>query len=174
MILVDYIPDLVGQVVAKVAVALAQPVYYEFGHYRVVENNLVQKDGAPSLKNQKYPLIWLIMDFEETVGQVYDELGLSMHLIIATGTEATYSMEQRRDLNFIPVLYPIYSALLRAFSESVTFSMPEELKMQHVKIDRPYWGIQSGQGNGEKNMFSDYIDAIEIRNLKLSVKRRYC
>jgi hypothetical protein len=59
MIVTQYIPDLIGDVVTSVAAALGSPVYYDFGHYAVVENNLVEKDGAPSLKDKKYPLIWL-------------------------------------------------------------------------------------------------------------------
>lgn len=174
MILTQYIPDLISEVVDNTAAALGSPVYYDFGHYAVVENNLVEKDGAPTLKDKKYPLIWLVMDFEEQIGGSTNYADVALHFIIAMGTSDTYSMQDRRDISFLPVLYPIYGELLNQFGRSAAFGMPSIIKIQHTKIDRPYWGIQSGSGNGLKNMFSDYIDAIELRNVKLSVKRKIC
>jgi hypothetical protein len=114
------------------------------------------------------------MDFEEQIGGSTNYADVALHFIIAVGTSDTYSMQDRRDISFLPVLYPIYAEFLNQFGCSAAFGMPSIIKIPHTKIDRPYWGIQSGLGNGSKNMFSDYIDAIELKNVKLSVKRKIC
>lgn len=168
----QYIPDDIKGLVQRTSAALNRPVYYDFGHYLVVENNLILKDQSITLQNAKYPLIWLVMDFQESVGPQF--IDISPSLIIATSTDVNYTMEERRDNSFLPVLYPIYYELLRQISLTSDFRMPAIGKIIHTKIDRPYWGIQSGQGNGERNMFHDYIDAIEVKNLKLSLRRKIC
>jgi hypothetical protein len=171
-IITQYIPDLVGDVVTNVATAMRQSILYEYGHYAEVERNLIEKDKSP-IDKTKYPFIWLVMDFEEKMGTASGAYaGLSLQLIIATGTSNTYGMKERRDKSFLPVLYPIYSELLNQFSRSVVFGMPTFI--EHTKIDRPYWGVQGGLGNGTANLFSDFIDAIQIKNLKVSVKRKVC
>jgi hypothetical protein len=168
----QYIPDLVGEVVAKTAMALQKEVYYDWGHYSEVVKNLDEKDKSITNK-AKYPLIWLVLDTDEQMGRpsgVYAEL--SLQFIIATDTSANYTMQERRDNSFLPVLYPIYSELLNQFSRSSDFGMPA--RIEHTKTDRPYWGVQGGIGNGSANLFNDFIDAIQLKNFKVNVKRKLC
>lgn len=168
----QYIPDLIGDVVTKVSTAMQSSIYYDFGHYSEVVKNLDERDKNITNK-AKYPLVWLVMDFEEQMGSksgAYAEL--SLQLIIATDTNADYDMKQRRDNSFLPVLYPIYSELLNQFSKSTVFGMPATI--EHTKVDRPYWGVQGGLGNGAANLFNDFIDAIQLKNFKVNIKRKVC
>ena len=168
----QYIPDLVRDVVAKVATTLQTQVYYDYGHYSEVVKNMDEKDKSYTNK-AKYPLVWLVMDFEETMGgKSGDYAELNLQLIIATDTNAEYTMQERRDKSYLPVLYPIYAELLNQFSLSKVFKTA--YKISHTKIDRPYWGVQSGLGNGTGNLFNDFIDAIQIKNLKVNVKEKIC
>ena len=173
MIQTQYIPDLVGQVVAKVDTYFSTrtinpfAVSYDFGHYSEVNRNLTLKEGNPD-KPLKYPLVWLVMDMEESVGKLGVYAEVNMNLIIAVDTTPTLTMQERRDQKFLPVLYPIYARLLEEFKNSKAFQTAAVI--QHTKIDRPYWGIQDAQGNGVANLFNDYMDAVQIKNLKLTVK----
>lgn len=163
----QFIPDLVGEVVAKTSTAIGKDVYYDYGHYQEVVKNLDEKDKS-IVNKAKYPLVWLVMDFEERMSSksgAYAEVDLQ--LIIAIDTSVTYTMQDRRDINFLPVLYPLYAELLNQFSINKSFSNP--YFMEHTKIDRPYWGVQSGLGNGTANLFNDFIDAIQIKGLRLNV-----
>jgi hypothetical protein len=113
------------------------------------------------------------MDFEEVMnGKSGDYAELNLQLIIATDTSANYTMQERRDKSFLPILYPIYAELLNQFSKSSLLTMAYNIS--HTKIDRPYWGVQSGLGNGTGNLFNDFIDAIQIKNFKVNVKRKIC
>lgn len=171
-LITQYIPDLVGEVVAKVATTMKQEVYYDYGHYSEVVKNLDEKDKSITNK-AKYPLIWLVMDFEEGMnGKTGDYAELSLQLIIATDTSADFTMQERRDKSYLPILYPIYAELLNQFSNHRSFN--GAYNTPHTKIDRPYWGVQSGLGNGTGNLFNDFIDAIQIKNFKVNVKRKIC
>jgi hypothetical protein len=174
----QFIPDLFGAVVGAVDAVFstrsADPfrVYYDFGHYAEVTKNLVEKDSSITKKNTKFPLIWLVTDFVENMGSGNDNYyaqASPLTIFIAVSTDVNYSGTQRRDKSFLPRLYPIYAELLNQLSDSSAFGMPQILP--HLKIDRPYWGTQDAQGNGTANMFGTYCDAIEIKNVKLSVNK---
>lgn len=159
-----WIPDLFKEVVSNVSIALGKPVYFDYGRHPEVQRNLLKKDKQPSLKDKKFPLVWLVMDFLEDYqasSRVAELPNLSIWIL--ERTKPDYKMDERRDNTFVPTLYPIYEELLKQFSKSASFMMPS--KIPHNKTDRAYWG------GDNKNMFSDYIDAVEISGLKLSVKR---
>lgn len=160
-----YVPDLFTPVVAAVAVKLNRPVYYRWGHREEITAALTILDGSKSQKSEKYPLIWLVMDFEETKGdnvQVYSELSASF--IIATGTEQNYTEQERRDKTFLPTILPIYAAFVNALSQSAVFRMPFGPLIRHKFLLRPYWG------NGKANIFNDFCDVGEIKNLQIVVR----
>ncbi len=147
------------------------PVAFDFGHYPDVINNLIEKDQSPVMatKKSKFPLIWLVTDFIEKMGQGNDNYytqASPLTIIIAMDTEIDYSGEQRRDKTFLPILYPIYAKMMFYISESSAFGMPHITTIKHNKINRPYWGK-----NGEANFLAHIVDCIEINNLSLNVNR---
>ena len=172
----QFIPDVIGSAVEKVDTAIFAKhsfrVFFDFGHYQEVTKNLTVKGKSISQKGERYPLVWLVMDFEERHGLNPDTYAdVNLHLIIAMPTNNNYTMEQRRDEVFVPKLYPIYQELLTQISKSKSFGMPKLEMIEHTKIDRPYWGGQDSMGNGTVNLFNDFIDAIEIKNLRLRIKQ---
>ena len=184
-----FIPDIFKDVVAKVSTALTTPVglvpailttpvYFNYGHYADVLKDLKAKDGGITTQDKKYPLIWLVMDYVEKKGI---DLGLqaqipNLTILIVTPTTPTDNIADKMVKNFVPILYPIYQELLTQISKEVRLKNSIVSQINHEKIDRPYWGLNSGinGSNGEANLFNDFIDAIEIRNLDISVKRKIC
>ncbi len=167
----QYIPDSFEELVDKISLKLGYKVHFDAGHYWEVTKNLQLKDGAiEESTREKYPLFWLVMDFEEEVGRsdIYAELP-NIQLIIATRTEMAYTMEERRDKTFKPILYPIYNEFFNQLYVSKAF-MKVGTTYPHRKWDRPYWGGQES-GNSEQNLFNDHVDAIQIK-LKISVKKQ--
>ena len=155
-----YIPDYFRDVVAKTAAALNKPIHFDFGHYEYVTGR--QQGKAQTKSKERYPLIWLVMDFEEQRYSMNNVIQLtpSPMIIIATNTQPELSMEQRRDQKFLPILYPIYDEFLNQISKSKAFGQPANVK--HVKVDRPYWKGEGGAGN----LFTDFIDAIQLKNFQ--------
>jgi len=147
--------------------------YYEYGHPLDVINKLKQKDTHSSLKFKKYPLIALFQDFTENMGynQTMRSSAEGLNIVICTNTRAELNAEERYNLNFRTILYPLYDLLIKHLVLSHEFLNTDPGLIPHQKIDRLYWG-RSGLYGNEGNIFNDYIDAIEIQNLQLDLALR--
>lgn len=150
------------------------PVYFDYGHYREITNRLKGKDRQITNKGKKYPLVWLVMDFEEDFNG--NELGIycstSIQVIIACSTKKDNTTPGRIADNFSPVLIPVYNIFLNAIRASTTFQTVGVKEPEHTRVLRPYWDGSDNTGTG--NLFDDFIDAIQLKNLKLKIKNKIC
>lgn len=159
-------------IVAHTAVKSGIAVSYQYGHPIEIIENLQDMTGNLTQSASKFPLIALFTDVQETKGLndgVTSEVKL--HLIIATLTLSSYKSPERLTLNFTPVLYPIYNQLLKSIASSGYFLNPNAEKIEHEKVDRFFWG-KNGLYLNTGNVFNDYIDCIEVSNLKLNLKKQ--
>jgi hypothetical protein len=141
-------------------------IHFEHGHPLEIIETLKQKDKSQSYRFQKYPLVALFQDFpENNVGAGF-ESEVNLHLIIAKGTKNTYKAKERYEHNFTPFLYPVYNALFEEINRDRNFLTYGAKSIPHQKWDRLYWG-HSGLFGNKSNIFNDYLDVIEIKNLKL-------
>jgi hypothetical protein len=170
-----YWVDIFGDIVSDVRSDTTKPAgldalapYYDYGHPLDIVNKLKQKDTS-SLKFNKFPFIALLMDFRETMGEdmTVRARTTDLSIVVVTNTKPELFTSERYDLNFRTTLYPLYDLLIKHITKSKYFKTGPGL-VAHDKIDRPYWGRQGLYGN-EGNIFNDYIDAIEIENLELSL-----
>lgn len=175
MIIPQYIPDIIRDLVKRVSdrnVAEGrESVKFDVGHYVEVTKNLVLKDQAIKPESRdKYPIIWLVGDYDEYMNNFPNKYArTSLHLIIGTNTTAQYDMNDRRDKSFLPILYPIYALLLDEIQREPKFGRPKTRRLTHRKTNRPYWGRQDSFSNGKANLWNDFIDAIEIRDLNIQL-----
>lgn len=180
-----FIQDILGPIVAKVSDKLLpalkafdsgiNAVHYDYGHPLEIIETLSQKSEAGGdFVYQKYPLVALFLDADLRRGNeigVYGEF--TLHIAIIRGTDPTYKAKQRDDMNFKPVLMPIYLELMKQIRRSGVFFITSEQMIPHSPINRYYWGKQGLYGN-EGNIFNDHVDCIEIKDLKLKVNINYC
>lgn len=178
--IVDIFKDIVSQVSNNLTPGLRMldnkitSVHYQHGHPLEIIETLAQRDKTNRLKFDKYPLIALFQDFPETISEVDGAPNeVTLHLIIARSTRADYKSGERYDHNFKPFLYPIYHELLKQIYLSGKFLVYDSSKIRHTKIDRLYWG-KEGLYNNKGNIFNDFLDVIEIRNLKLKTFLKIC
>ncbi len=152
--------------------SLITSVYYQHGHILEIIETLKQRDqGGKEL--EKYPLVALLQDFPLKRGQLGIEGETTLHFIIAMSTLPEYKADQRQARNFDPILYPIYEAFLKAIAAS-PFTMEYSVsKISHTQIDRMYWG-RDGLAGVEGNIFDDWIDCIELKDLSLKINRKVC
>lgn len=165
-IIAQYIPKLFIPVVADTAKACGFGITYEWGHKTEVDGLLKTKDQKAK---KKFPLIWMVMDFDETKGKnpdIYSEVSLSFVFVVNTMPE--YTERQRQSNTFEPILLPMYAQFLNAIGRSVSFRRPIATTIKHKMRLRPYWG------DGATNLFADYCDCIEVVNLALDVRRANC
>jgi len=84
-------------------------------------------------------------------------------------TDAESYTPDRYNINFYPVLYPIYSELLNQIDLDIrTLTQGKDL-IPHTKIDWPYW-----DAGKETNPFNDRLDVVEIKNMKLKLLLKNC
>jgi len=161
--IVDIFTDIVTDVRAKYNVTDGDAPYYLYGHPVEIVNILSKKTNNSTLKFKKFPLIVLFMDFAEDVQP--EGRNVSLRLAIVTDTKPTFYTADRYTNTFKTVLYPIWELLHQAILDS---NYIDSVSLAYAKTDRPYWGRQGLYGN-EGNIFNDFVDAIEIDNLEITI-----
>jgi len=163
--------DIIAGIVAKTATALDRNILYLHGHPREITSRLTEMTKDEVISANKYPLIALFQDFEEP--RKGDFIKLRINMIIATLTNRNYKSPERYSLNFKPLLYPIYDRFIYDLSRSEFIQESNEKEIEVIKIDRLFWG-RNGLYGSESNIFNDFIDCIELKDLRLSVKLKNC
>jgi len=176
-----FVTDIFGEIVAKVNAKLLPAlqeydttivgINYQYGEYKEVFGTLVQQ-GKEAGGAKKYPLVWLWMPITLDVGGTIGVAEVSpLRIIIARWGNNTDKTAERYTNNFKPVLYPIYLELLNQLSLDPRI-ISDAKGIPHRHIDWPYWGGDSP--SEEANPFSDYVDAIELKDVKLNLLLKNC
>jgi hypothetical protein len=174
-----YIVDIIGQIVESIRGTYDPPAglpngspFYLYGHPLEVINTLSEWTKNPTKKFQKFPLIILFTDIEESKG-LHQGINseVKLEVIICTATKPEYKSTERTEITFKPVLYPLYDLFIAELANSGYFMESNDL-VPHTMTPRYYWG-KSGLYGNTANMFNDYIDAIEIKNLQLTILNHY-
>lgn len=88
-------------------------------------------------------------------------------IVIATLSKSSWKTTQRDEYTFRPVLNILYDMFIRGCKVSRQFSLID----QGTRKDHYFYG-RLGLYGGEANKFSDYVDAVEINNLKLRLYKK--
>lgn len=174
-----FIVDVIGAVAAS-AGAIVLPklqvydpsitgVYYEYGHTKEILQTLYQKE-TPEFQDTKYPLIALLQDFTEDRGTqpgIYCETDLT--LLFCFHSDPAYKSKERYEKTFKPVLYPIYLEFIEQLKVA-GIAMFETQEVPHKKTDHPFYGADGAK----KNAGNDFLDVIELSELKLKLYQKNC
>ena len=160
-------------IVEKLNLATDRNVNYLHGHPIEVLNTIDQLTKLEASDDLKFPLIALFQDFEETINEnsaIENEVSLTIMILSLTKQE--YTASERYENTFKTELYPIYIELINQIKKHVAFQI-DFGNVLHTKIDRLYWGKQALNGN-DANKGGDFIDAIEIKNLRIKILKQSC
>lgn len=167
--------DEVGKAVAKTDTVLFptlnKHLHYEFGHPLELVATLQEMTKDPSKQNLKYPFIGLLTDIpvdKDVVG--FYGTG-KFTIIIATLSLNTYKAKERLVKNFKPILQPIKVELERQLNLLPQFTTEEGIK--YTEIEHYYWGKQGLYGN-QGNIFNDWVDCIELRDIQVNILNPIC
>ena len=148
-----------------------QQLAFMFGHPLELKNTLKEMTESRTQKYLKFPVVMLFSDLISSPSSVRGAFqDVTLNIVIAMSTKPTYKASERTTNNFIPILRPIYQALIEEIYRSGYFWVQSQRQLLGRDIERYFWGAGSAQGNTE-NFFNDYIDAIEIKSLKLTQAR---
>ena len=159
-----------GTIVTQSGTWTANKPYFKYGHLTEITTMLSEKDKSENYQYQKYPLIVLLLDIPEKKGInpiIYSEI--SVRIWICTPTRKEYTSELRTANSFKLVLQPIYDLLMQKIISSGYFNYDKMVGIPHIKTDRYFWGTD----NGTTNVFNDFIDAIDIENMELKIKKQF-
>lgn len=151
-------------------------VRYSFGTYQETTKEIQDFGNSTTLKDQKFPLIWLVTEQDE----LFDSSAIgkpvltNIQILIANSTDPNSNSVKRIDQNYIPVLYPIYEQLLIEIAASGFFEEQHRDDIYHMRTDRPFAGVKDQNGKYISNLFNSYVDVVHIRNMRLNVCREYC
>jgi hypothetical protein len=172
------IPGLFRTVVEKVNLTFSTrvenpfSVHFYYGVHDVVKRQLQSLDQSITMKDMKYPMIWLVtpIDQDEPVGKDYAAELNDLTFLICTKSDATSSNDDRNTKFFEPYLRPIYHEFLKQIDSSYLFSTLSPNSIQHKVKEWPYHSGTGADGSsGKANLFDDFIDCIQIRRMKLQV-----
>ncbi|MDR1199590.1 MAG: hypothetical protein LBK94_11390 [Prevotellaceae bacterium] len=178
MIVVDYVGDIVAKTSEMVKTVITDEkiretgVFYQYGHIVEIDGILNTMSQTTAQRVKKYPAILLLQDFLEKKGtQTGIETEVNLQLLIVTGSDKDYRVSVRYERIFKPVLYPIYECLMKVLKKDGRLANSYG-EIVHNKIDRPNISGFSILVRGQtKQLFYDCLDAIEINNLNLKIKK---
>ena len=158
-------------------------ITYKYGTYGEIEKYIKQRQanpgtidedtGAPTGTGGKYdlmPLLALFMPFAEdrsgNGGYLYSTT-FSIGIFYFADTNPDTDSMQRYNNIFEPILLPIYEQLKKSIVQSSAFAIMDERELKHTKIDLPFG--TNDDGNGNKNIFSELLDAVNVNSITLTV-----
>lgn len=136
---------------------------YHHGHPLEIINTFKNATHVETLKFEQFPAICLFQDIPEKHSIEEESREASLNLAIITATDPGYTAPQRYDATFDPILIPLYELLISKLSCNDEIQLLPE---SYDYFERLYWGKNGLYGN-VGNLFNDFIDAIEINNLRV-------
>jgi hypothetical protein len=153
-------------IVKDAGIAYGKDLFFTFGPRIEIIESLVSMSKS---NIKKYPMIALVGDapIDKSSQNVYGEVNLNF--IIATISDINTKASKRNRVNYVGILQPIYKCFIDAILNSRLFSTAYEPTLRHdlnLKFD-----YAKGRLHFENAASPDVIDAIEIKNLKLKIKK---
>lgn len=155
-------PVIIVDILKEVVDSMSIKAYFDAGRQSQIIKKLNYLDNSISMKDNKYPLIAVIMPFDEMFEGVHYCRAIIDRIIIATVTNSGKSVLERYDSadTFKTVLYPVYTEFLSKLARHRNVIGSDPSMFIHTKMDVP--GVHPiGEG------LSDYIDSIDILNLEV-------
>lgn len=172
------VTDIIAQIVATMVDPLVVdddgkaigPVYYEYGTTNAVNLLLTAKDSKKIYKYQKFPLVFVRMDYPATQEGGMEKYDLNIGIMGFTTEQ--YTTRERYTKVFRPQLYPLYEQFLKGLRYPGRFSWAgTQDRPPHERYDRPYWGSTEAR---DKRMFSDPLDCVELVSLRINQRIKLC
>ncbi len=167
---VPYLPDILREVASSVndiTTAFAPgdsfTIGFDHGIYSQVGKDIYDK-AKPDV------LVWLLIGNNNDRGRNYAIFSeVRCDLIIYTKTDNKYSQIERDNISYKPKLLPAYDLFIKQLNLNKGI-LPVGNSRRHSFRLAPYWGGGDVGGQDTKNLFKNFVDAIEIKNLELKLK----
>lgn len=146
------------------------PVNFVWGDSAYIREYLLSLKKSSSTAAYRFPVIGLYSPFDERKNN--GVVSASVKLILAVNTLVGYTNEQRMEVSFEKVLRPLYSEFMKALEGSKSFNVPYK-GFDHTYVENFSFG-KRGALDVDGKEIDEKIDAIEIKNLNLTLKPFDC
>ncbi len=166
------IVDLIEDVVVLMRAGGEVP-YYEYGTTQYLSNMMLSRGKDNVNKYKRYPLI--AFKLPTTPAQIDNGIwSFSLNIAFIALSNEGYTVRERYEKIFKPVLYPLYQSFLDSVRLSGNFMWPNNLETpKHQQRDWYDWGTLGPLGL-KAHMFNDPVEAIELTSLELKVDYKNC
>lgn len=146
-------------------------VNFIFGDSAYIREYLLALKSSSSTAPFRFPLVGLYTPIQENANN--GSFSASVNLILAVNTLPSYTNEQRIDISFKEVLRPLYNDLMESITNVRLFNVPYSGIFNHTYIENLSFG-KRGALDVDGKEIDEKIDAIEIKNLDLTLKNVNC
>lgn len=160
-----------AEIVGRVSEKWGRNVSYLFGDWSYISNQLTVWGKSPKTSPLKFPIICLYSPFTEE--RDAEDARVSLEFILMVNTEKDYTNEDRELISFDRVLRPIYRLFMGEIRGDRRFASDYRGVVPHQYTENYRYGRVGVLGPDGKP-FRDFIDAIEIKNLELTIKKEKC
>ncbi|KAA6348650.1 hypothetical protein EZS27_003883 [termite gut metagenome] len=177
----DGIIEIIGDVcsvvgekaMARGIIGVIDGVNFDFGSTAYINRQLIELSQNPETNLKKFPLFGLHGSFFEDRTDAETMTKASVSMTIAVLTESKYTNKQRLEKSFIQQLRPLYNLFFECLRKERRIEKPYNEHFPHSYMEDYRLG-SSGAMDSEGKTLIDLIDAINIYNLSLTVKKVNC
>ena len=149
-------------------------IRFDYGHWVELTGRVDQINNNPmpaERAKSNNPMVLLLEDTPIERGNTgYYGTG-NFTLLICKATQSKYTSQEREEVNFTPYLFPIYDELIHQIASYVGFVTTNQVP--HTMTPRKWLG-RIGLYGQEGNIMNDFLDAVEISNLRLTINNTNC
>jgi hypothetical protein len=154
--------DTLAETIPLVGTWKSMAPYADYGTRKTIDAKLLEKNSG-QLSYQKFPLIALRLPV--TLTTTNGITTAEFNILIATFTNKQYKPQERIENVFKPILYPLLYKFLDRVKVTGYFA---GYRNDYTHIDRLFYGTDQGDEQNIANVFTDPLDAIEVRDLNLN------
>lgn len=165
------VTELFREIVGRVAQAYGGNVSYLFGDWSYISGELTKWGKSRSVSMERFPVICLYSPFQED--RTGTDRKAELDFIIMTDTDKDYTNEERERYSFEEVLRPVYSLFIDEIRKDKRIESSYRDVVPHTYTENYRYGrLGVLMDNGKP--FGDFVDVIEIKNLKITIKKERC
>lgn len=146
-------------------------ITYIFGDAQYIKDQLDEYSKVTGV--EKLPLIALFTPVKEKRGLVDVASEASVSMLIACGSRKEWNNIERKEFSFENILRPIYEAFMDALKKCPQIEKNYSNAFPHVYSENYSYG-RYGAYTASGDAVSEPIDAINIRDLQISIKLQNC
>jgi len=145
-------------------VATSMGVNYLYGSLKEIQQRLLEQYNDPATRNTRYPCLCLITSGLEGDVQISGDIDYDCTIVFLMSTEKNYTTAQRLENVYKVTLYPMVVNFFKYLRSSKYIGI--NFETGYKQTDAFFYPSTPAE---EQNTMSAFLDAIEIKNLKITL-----